>query len=120
MQTDSTLQPKADYARRWSGTQSKPACVLLFIAVAMRDAMRLLRMLALRPAPHSHKEPTMKRTVWKIDRGFPSREIVRAERYVMVRRKGSIPYVIPETEWNALPLAPEPVEHNRRHDDERA
>lgn len=62
----------------------------------------------------------MKRTVWKIDRGFPSREIVRAERYVMVRRKGSIPYVIPETEWNALPLAPEPVEHNRRHDDERA
>lgn len=60
----------------------------------------------------------MKRTVWKIDRGFPSREITRGERYVMVRRKGCAPYVMPERVWDALPIAPEPVEHRRRQGDE--
>lgn len=45
----------------------------------------------------------MKRIIWKIDRGSPSREMARAEGYVMVRRKGCLPYIIAAKTWDALP-----------------
>ena len=37
--------------------------------------------------------------------GAESREIVRAEGWCMVRRKGAAPYLIGEREWDSLPSA---------------
>lgn len=45
----------------------------------------------------------MKRIDWKMDRGAPSREMARAEGYVMARRKGCAPYIITTKAWDALP-----------------
>lgn len=47
----------------------------------------------------------MKRIVWKMDRGAPSREMTRAEGYVMARRKGCVPYIVSVRVWDALPEA---------------
>lgn len=47
----------------------------------------------------------MKRIAWKMDRGAPSREMARAEGYVMARRKGCAPYIVPARVWDALPEA---------------
>ncbi len=41
----------------------------------------------------------------RIERGYPSKFMARADGYVMVRRKGCLPYVMSEKDWLALPAA---------------
>ncbi|TAN44063.1 MAG: hypothetical protein EPN26_17005 [Rhodospirillales bacterium] len=45
--------------------------------------------------------------IWK---DTPARLVVSAEGYVMVRRKGGVPFVVSAKEWSAAPLADE-AEH---------
>jgi hypothetical protein len=45
----------------------------------------------------------MKKRIAKLDRGFESREMARADNWVMVRRPGCIPYTMFAKEWDALP-----------------
>lgn len=45
----------------------------------------------------------MAKRIAKWDRGDESREMARADNWVMVRRPGCIPYTMFAKEWDALP-----------------
>lgn len=49
----------------------------------------------------------MRKKIAKWDRGDESREMARADNWVMARRPGCIPYTISAKEWDALPSAEE-------------
>lgn len=49
----------------------------------------------------------MGKKIAKWDRGAESRELARADNWVMVRRPGAIPYTVFAKEWDALPSAEE-------------
>lgn len=48
------------------------------------------------------------KTEWRIDRDWPSKLMVKADGYVMVRRPGCIPYVMWEKDWEKLPMTKPP------------
>ncbi|QGA55910.1 hypothetical protein [Brucella sp. 2280] len=56
----------------------------------------------------------MAKRIAKWDRGLESREMARADNWVMVRRPGCTPYTMFAKEWDALPS----VEEGRRLDAE--
>lgn len=46
----------------------------------------------------------MNKPEWRIYKDDTARKIGEFEGYVMARRKGCVPFVVPKKEWDALPL----------------
>jgi hypothetical protein len=70
------------------------------------DVLRLVRELQQARANGSRRDDVKRvKLERRIRGGAEVREMARAEGYVLCRYKGAMPFVLPERDWNALPLA---------------